>query len=209
MYTGKSGDFFNKRLHFDKQLKGLLGIPPDSEIKLPASGAKIMEWVDETSSRYPDLERYLRCLFTLPPGDCGSLFTGADNTVIPCWWSGFWIEKFATSDAFQQMINQVCNPEFGKDAMRPCGNCDWNKTKHQPTELALPPPAPLQQVKTATKEEKGVQAWMDQADQRKIEALQIAQDVRHDREGAKAALFKDWDRHSSSAPSASGLLSET
>ena len=40
-----------------------------------------MEWMDENSAKYPDLERYLTCLFTLPHGKCGTLFEGDGDTV--------------------------------------------------------------------------------------------------------------------------------
>ena len=87
----------------------------------------------------PDLEHWFNCLFTLPDDACGSLFQGALSSVVPCWWSGFWIEKYKTDPAFQELVNRICDPTFGlKFKKRPCGWAGFRKEQYS-TAKAEPP----------------------------------------------------------------------
>ena len=115
---------------FDNELRSLLGIPKElwDKISLPERGADIVTWMKRELDKNPDLEHWFNCLFTLPDDACGSLFKGALSSVIPCWWSGFWIEKYKTDPAFQELVNRICDPTFGlKFKKRPCGGAGFRE----------------------------------------------------------------------------------
>ena len=106
--------------------------------------------MEKHAETYPSCWSHLVCLFTIPQNTCGSLFTGKNHTYVPCWWSGFWIEKFATSVHFQKLINQICDPHFGTDRQYP-GCPQWTANKDDNPQIhAVPPPAQPQPPPTET-----------------------------------------------------------
>ena len=135
---------FAPAIKFNNELRELLGIPRSlwDSVPLPESGGDIVTWMEKHAETYPSCWSHLVCLFTIPQSTCGSLFTGKNDTYVPCWWSGFWIEKFATSVHFQKLINQICDPKFGTD--RQLKNCpQWTPSQDANPQIhAVPLSAP-------------------------------------------------------------------